>query len=170
MEERQVTKMGGNVVTLVGSALQVGDVAPDFMVLNTDLLPKSLEDYQGKIKLISVVPSLDTGVCDAQTRKFNEMATDFSPEIEVLTISMDLPFAQKRWCGAAGIERVETLSDHRFASFGENYGVLIQELRLLNRSIFIIDKSDMIQYVEIVGENHNHPNYEAALTALNTLT
>lgn len=169
MQERQVTKMGGNVITLVGPELQIGDVAPDFTVLNNDLLPKGLEDYQGKVKLISVVPSLDTRVCDAQTRKFNEMATEFSPEIEVLTISMDLPFAQKRWCGAAGIDRVETLSDHRFGSFGENYGVLISEMRLLNRSIFLIDKSDLLRYVEIVEENHNHPDYEAALEALNLL-
>ncbi|MFW5715796.1 MAG: thiol peroxidase [bacterium] len=169
MQERQVTKMGGNVITLVGPELQTGDIAPDFTVLNNDLLPKSLEDYQGKVKLISVVPSLDTGVCDAQTRKFNEIAAGLSPEIEVLTISMDLPFAQKRWCGAAGIDRVETLSDHRFAAFGENYGVLIQELRLLNRSIFIIDKSDIIQYIEIVQENHNHPDYDAALEALNAV-
>ncbi len=169
MQERQVTKMGGNVITLIGPELREGDVAPDFTVLDNNLLPKSLEDYQSKIKLISVVPSLDTGVCDAQTRKFNELASDFSPEIEVLTISMDLPFAQKRWCGATGIDRVETLSDHRFASFGENYGVLINELRLLNRSIFLIDKSDIIRYVEIVEENHNHPDYEAALEALKSL-
>ena len=169
MEERQVTKMGGNIITLIGPELQVGDTAPDFTVLNNDLLPTTLEDYQGKVKLISVVPSLDTGVCDAQTRKFNEMATDFSPEIEVLTISMDLPFAQKRWCGAAGIDRVQTLSDHYYASFGENYGVLINELRLLNRSIFLIDKTDIIRYIEIVKENHNHPNYDAALEALNSL-
>ena len=169
MQERQVTKMGGNVITLVGPELQAGDIAPDFTVLNNDLLPKSLEDYQGKLKLISVVPSLDTGVCDTQTRKFNEAAADFSPDIEVLTISMDLPFAQKRWCGAAGIDRVETLSDHRFAAFGENYGVLIKELRLLNRSIFVIDRSDIIQYIEIVSENHNHPDYEAALEAVNGL-
>ena len=169
MQERQVTKMGGNVITLIGPELREGDVAPDFTVLDNNLLPKSLEDYQGKIKLISVVPSLDTGVCDAQTRKFNELASDLSPEIEVLTISMDLPFAQKRWCGAAGIDRVETLSDHRFASFGENYGVLINELRLLNRSIFLIDKSDMVRYVEIVEENHNHPDYDAALDALKSL-
>lgn len=169
MESRQITKMGGNVITLVGPELRVGDPAPDFTVLDNDLLPRSLEDFQGKIKLISVVPSLDTGVCDAQTRKFNELASEFSPEIEVLTISMDLPFAQKRWRGAAGIERVETLSDHRYASFGENYGVLIDELRLLNRSIFLIDKEDQIRYIEIVEENLNHPNYDQALEALASL-
>ena len=169
MEERQVTKMGGNIITLLGSELKAGDQAPDFTVLDNDLLPKSLEDFQGKIKLISVVPSLDTSVCDLQTRRFNELAVDFSPEIEVLTISMDLPFAQKRWCGAAGVDRVETLSDHRYAVFGENYGVLIKELRLLNRSIFIIDQEDIIRYVELVEENHNHPDYDAALAALGEL-
>ncbi|HDQ14283.1 MAG TPA: thiol peroxidase [Sediminispirochaeta sp.] len=169
MEERQSTKMGGNIITLIGPQLAVGDQAPDFVVLDNSLMPKELADFQGKTKLISVVPSLDTGVCDAQTRKFNEIATGFSPEVEVLTISMDLPFAQKRWCGAAGVDRVETLSDHRYASFGENYGVLIKELRLLNRSIFLIDKDDIIRYIEIVEENHNHPNYEEALAAVESL-
>ncbi len=169
MEERQVSKMGGNVITLVGPELQVGERAPDFTVLDNDLLPKSLEDFQGKIKLISAVPSLDTGVCDLQTRKFNELAAGLSPEVEVLTISMDLPFAQKRWCNLSGSSRVETLSDHRYASFGENYGILIKELRLLNRSIFLLDKDDNIRYIEIIEENHNHPDYDSAMEALRAL-
>ncbi|MFP4618479.1 MAG: thiol peroxidase, partial [Spirochaetaceae bacterium] len=118
MQERQTTKMGGNDITLLGPVLKVGDKAPDFTVLDTDLIPKTINDYEGKTLLISVVPSLDTGVCDMQTRKFNEMAADLSQDVAVLTVSMDLPFAQKRWCGAAGIERVETLSDHRWADFG----------------------------------------------------
>ncbi len=164
--ERQETKMGGNVITLVGPKLQPGDAAPDFTVLDNDLLPKTLEDYKGKIKLISVIPSIDTGVCAVQTRKFNEAAADFSGDVAVLTVSMDLPFAQKRWCGAEGIDRVETLSDHKYASFGENYGVLIKELRLLNRSIFIVDKNDKITYIEMVEENHDHPDYDEALDAL----
>ncbi len=166
MQERQVTKMGGNEITLVGPALKVGEQAPDFTVLDTDLLPKTLQDYEGKVKLMSVVPSLDTGVCDMQTKKFNELATDFSNDVVVLTISMDLPFAQKRWCGAAGVERVETLSDHRWANFGEKFGVLIKELRLLNRSIFILDKENTIRYEELVEENHNHPDYDSAIEAL----
>jgi thiol peroxidase len=166
MQERQVTKMGGNDITLVGPSLKVGDKAPDFTALDTDLLPKTLQDYEGKVKLISVVPSLDTGVCDMQTRKFNELATDLSDDVVVLTVSMDLPFAQKRWCGAAGVDRVETLSDHRWADFGEKFGVLIQELRLLNRSIFIVDKEGAIRYVELVEENHNHPDYDSAIEAL----
>jgi thiol peroxidase len=164
--ERQETKMGGNVITLVGPKLQPGDTAPDFTVLDNDLLPKTLEDYKGKIKLISVIPSIDTGVCAVQTRKFNEAASDFSGDVAVLTVSMDLPFAQKRWCGAEGIDRVETLSDHKYASFGENYGVLIKELRLLNRAIFIVDKNDKITYIEMVEENHDHPDYDGALDAL----
>ncbi len=166
MQERQETKMGGNDITLVGPSLKVGEKAPDFTALDTDLLPKTLQDYEGKVKLISVVPSLDTGVCDMQTRKFNELATDFSDDVVVLTVSMDLPFAQKRWCGAAGVDRVETLSDHRWADFGEKYGVLIKELRLLNRSIFLVDKEGTIRYVELVEENHNHPDYDSAIEAL----
>jgi len=169
MQERQVTKMGGNIITLEGPELHVGDPAPDFTVLSVDLLPKTLDDFQGKIKLISAVPSLDTGVCDLQTKKFNELAAELSPEIEILTISMDLPFAQKRWCNITGSERVETLSDHRYASFAENYGVLIKELRLINRSIFLLDKDDKIRYIEIVEENHNHPDYDSAMEALRNL-
>jgi thiol peroxidase len=167
--ERQVTKMGDNLITLIGPELETGEQAPDFIVLDTDLMPKQLDDYTGKIKLISVVPSLDTKVCDLQTRKFNEMAVDFDENVVVLTISMDLPFAQKRWCGNAQINRVITLSDHRFASFGENYGVLIKELRLLNRSIFLLDENDTIRYIEIVEENHNHPDYDKAIAALQNM-
>ena len=164
--ERKNVYMGGNLITLAGTELEVGDKAPDFDVLDNQLLPKSLGDYYGKIKLISVVPSLDTRVCDLQTRRFNEEAAKLSEDVVVLTISMDLPFAQARWCGAAGADKVITLSDHRYASFGENYGVLIEELRLLNRSIFIIDKDNIIRYIQIVQENHDHPDYEDALKAL----
>ncbi len=164
--ERSVTTMAGNSVTLVGPDLKVGDKAPDFTVLDNDLNPKTLSDFSGKKKLISVVPSLDTGVCDAQTRRFNEAASSFGENIVVLTISMDLPFAQARWCGAAGVDRVVTLSDHRDADFGQRYGLLIKELRLLNRSIFIVDESDVIRYIEIVEENTNHPDYNAALAAM----
>lgn len=164
--ERQVTKMGGNPVTLVGPELEVGDKAPDFTVLDNGLEPKSLKDFKGKIKIISVVPSLDTKVCDMQTRRFNEIAAGFSDEIVVLTISMDLPFAQERWCGAAGVDRVVTLSDHRDASFGENYGLLIKELRLLNRAVLIIDADDVVRYIQVVEENHDLPDYDSALEAL----
>jgi len=158
--------MGGNLITLTGPVLKVGDEAPDFTVLDNQLLPKSLADFFGKIKLISVVPSLDTRICDLQTRRFNAEASRLSEEVAILTISMDLPFAQARWCGAAEVDKVITLSDHRYASFGENYGVLIEELRLLSRSIFIIDKKNIIRYIQLVEENHNPPDYEDALKAL----
>jgi thiol peroxidase len=170
MEERQTTQMNGNDITLQGPQLRVGDQAPDFMALDIDLMPKSLEDYEGKIKFISAVPSLDTGVCDSHTKKLNEFAADFSEDVALLTISMDLPFAQKRWLNATGSSRVELLSDHRLANFGEEYGILIKELRLLNRSIFIVDRDNIIRYLEIVQENHNHPDYGSALEALKSIS
>jgi thiol peroxidase len=167
--ERQITKMGGNPITLVGPELKVGESAPDFTVIDNALNPKSLKDFEGKIKMISVVPSLDTKVCDMQTRRFNEMAVGFSDNVVVLTISMDLPFAQGRWCGAAGVDRVITLSDHLEASFGNNYGLLIKELRLLNRAVLLIDTGNVIRYIEIVEENHELPNYEKVLEALSKI-
>jgi len=167
--ERSTTTMGGNAITLIGPELKVNDQAPDFTVLDTDLMPKTLTDFKGKKKLISVVPSLDTGVCDAQTRRFNEEAAKLGDDVVILTISVDLPFAQKRWCGAAGVDQVVTLSDHRDVDFGQRYGLLIKELRLLNRAIFIIDEKDVIRYIEIVGENTEHPDYDSALSTLGKL-
>ncbi len=152
-------------VTLLGNEIKVGDTAPNFTVLNNDLQEVSLDDYKGKKKLISVVPSIDTGVCSDQTRRFNEEAEKLD-NVHVLTISMDLPFAQKRWCAAEGIENLDTLSDHRDADFGEKYGVLIKELRLLARSIFVVDSNDKVTYVEYVEEVSNHPDYESALEAI----
>lgn len=154
----------GNPVTLLGSEVKVGDQAPQFSVLANDLSEVTLANTKGKIRLISVVPSVDTGVCDAQTRKFNEEASGLD-NVEVLTVSVDLPFAQKRWCAASGLENVQTLSDHRDLSFGEAYGVVMQELRLLARSVFVVDSNDQIVYVEYVGEGTDHPNYEAAIEA-----
>ncbi|ALS21015.1 MULTISPECIES: thiol peroxidase [Paenibacillus] len=159
----------GNPITLVGTQVKVGDKAPDFTVNKNLLETASLADYAGKVKLISVVPSLDTGVCDAQTRRFNEEAAKLGDNVVVLTISVDLPFAQSRWCGAAGIDKVITLSDYKNHSFGKNYGVLIDELRLLMRSIFVIDANDTIQYVEYLSEMTDHPNYEAAIEAVKKL-
>lgn len=156
---------GGNPVTLVGNEINIGDQAPNFTVLANDLSEVSLEDYKGQKVLISVVPSIDTGVCDAQTRRFNEEASKLS-DVKVLTISVDLPFAQNRYCAAQGIDNVQVLSDHREVSFGEKYGVLIKELRLLARSIFVVDSSGKVTYKEIVSEVTNHPNYEAALEAV----
>lgn len=155
---------GGNAVTLIGNEVKVGDKAPNFTVLANDLSPVTLEDTKGSVRLISVVPSLDTGVCDAQTRRFNEEASKLD-NVKILTVSVDLPFAQKRWCGAAGIENVQTLSDHRDLSFGEAFGVAIQELRLLARAVFVVDSNDTVTYAEYVSEVTNHPNYEAALEA-----
>ena len=152
----------GNPVTLVGNQLQVGDDAPNFTVINTALEEKTLTDYDGKIKLISVVPSVDTGVCAVQTKRFNEEA-DKLPNVQILTISMDLPFAQSRWCSAEGVSNLEMLSDHREADFGKKYGVLIEELRLLSRSIFVVNEENKVTYVEYVPEVGNHPDYDAAL-------
>ncbi|MEI4829620.1 thiol peroxidase [Bacillus sp. FJAT-53711] len=154
----------GNPITLVGTEVKVGDQAPNFQVLANDLSPVTLETYKGAVKLISVVPSIDTGVCDAQTRRFNEDAAGIA-NAKVLTISVDLPFAQKRWCAANGLENVVTLSDHRDLSFGEAYGVVMKELRLLARAVFVVDSNDKVVYVEYVSEGTSHPNYEAALEA-----
>ncbi|WP_010099190.1 thiol peroxidase [Ornithinibacillus scapharcae] len=151
-------------VTLIGSELKVGDQAPDFKALDNDLEEKMLSDYKGKIKLISVVPSIDTGVCSIQTNRFNEEAKKLD-NVQVLTISMDLPFAQKRWREVNQVEDLNMLSDHRDADFGEKYGVLIKELRLLARSIFVVDSNDKITYVEYVSEVSDHPDYDKALEA-----
>ncbi|WP_107838070.1 thiol peroxidase [Metasolibacillus meyeri] len=165
----QVTFKNGPV-TLLGNEVKVGDKAPDFTVLANDLSAVTLKDSEGKVRLFSIVPSLDTGVCDAQTRKFNEAAAELGDNVVIYTVSMDLPFAQKRWCGAAGIEAVQTVSDHRDASFGEAYGVHIKELRLLTRAVFIVDAEGTVTYVEYVPEATDHPNYEAAIEAVKALT
>lgn len=167
MEERSgIITSGGNPLTLLGKEIKVGDQAPDFRVLDNNLKPVSLSTYSGKTILISSVPSLDTSVCDMETRRFNEEAGKLGDDVIILTISMDLPFAQKRWCGAAGVDRVITLSDHREADFGTKYGVLIKELRLLARAVFLVDKERVIRYVEIVPEVSSEPNYEAAIEAI----
>ena len=166
MEDKKVVTMKGNPLTLVGNPVKVGDSAPVFEVLANDLSPVKLSSFQGKICLISSVPSLDTGVCDIQTRKFNEQAGALGDKVVVLTISMDLPFAQQRWCGAAGVKNVQTLSDHRKAEFGKAFGVLIDELRLLARAVFIVDAEGTIQYIQIVDELTHEPNYDEAIEAL----
>ncbi|RFU66220.1 thiol peroxidase [Peribacillus glennii] len=153
-----------NPVTLAGSEVKVGDQAPDFTVLANDLSEVKLSDSKGTVRIISVVPSIDTGVCDAQTRRFNEDASKIG-NVQVLTISVDLPFAQKRWCAASGLDNVQVLSDHRDLSFGEAYGVIMQDLRLLARSVFVVDSSDKVVYAEYVSEGTSHPNYEAAIEA-----
>ena len=166
MEERSgIITMKGNPLTLVGKALKEGDAAPDFEVLDNDLAPVNFDSFRGKVCVVSSVPSLDTPVCDMETRRFNEEAGNLGPDIRVLTISMDLPFAQTRWCGAAGVDKVVTLSDHRGASFGMAYGVLIKELRLLARAVFVIDVTGIIRHIEIVKELTEEPDYEAVLKA-----
>ena len=162
---RGAVKFKGNPMTLIGPELKPGAKAPDFEALATDLSTVSLSGLKGKPVLISVTPSLDTPVCDTQAKRFNEEAAKL-PGAVVLNISMDLPFAQRRWCGAANADRIKTLSDHRDASFGTAYGALIQELRLLARSIFIVDAGGTLRYVEYVPEVTAHPNYDAALAAI----
>ncbi|WP_245683808.1 thiol peroxidase [Vulcanibacillus modesticaldus] len=164
MEERNgIVTFAGNPVTLLGPEIKVGDKAPDFTVVDNSLKPVSLSDFDG-VKLISVVPSLDTPVCDAQTRRFNEEAANLNAT--VLTISVDLPFAQKRWCGAAGIDRVITLSDYQSMSFGKAYGTYIKDLRLEARAIFVLNSENEVIYVEYVKEVTDHPNYEKAIQAV----
>ena len=156
----------GNPLTLVGDEVKVGDPAPEVELLDNDLKPVKLSSYRGKVLIIASVPSLDTPVCDLETRRFNDEAANLGSDIEILTISMDLPFAQKRWCGAAGVKRLRTLSDHREAAFGQAYGVLIKELRLLARAVFIIDREGTMQYEQLVKEVTSEPNYEEVLQAL----
>jgi len=170
MEERtgKIT-MQGNPLTLLGKELKVGDKAPDFELLDNDLKSVNLSAFRNKVLVISSVPSLDTPVCDMETRRFNEEAGKLGDKVTVLTISMDLPFAQKRWCGAAGVERVTTLSDHRDAKFGEAYGVLIKGLRLLARAVFVVDKNGVVQYIQLVKEVTKEPDYEAVINAVKKL-
>ena len=156
--------MKGNPLTLIGPELQAGDHAPDFSVVDGTLSPVNLEKTGHNVRIISVVPSLDTPVCDLQTKRFNEEAAQM-PGVDIVTISMDLPFAQKRWCGAFGVDRIKMLSDHRSGSFGEAYGTLIKDLRIESRAIFVLDKDNLIRHVEYVKEVADHPNYDAALAA-----
>ncbi len=167
MNERQgIITMRGNPLTLIGNEVKVGGTAPDFTVVDNNLAPVKFSSFRGKTCILSSVPSLDTPVCDMETRKFNEEAGRLGSDVTVLTISMDLPFAQKRWCGAAGVTKVQTLSDYRDASFGMAYGVLIKELRLLARAVFLVDKGGKIQYLELVKEVSKEPDYESVLKAL----
>jgi len=170
MNERSgIITFKGNPFTLLGPALKVGDKAPEFSVVDNGLAAVSLASSAGKIRIISCVPSLDTPVCDTETRRFNQEAANLPGDVLVLTISLDLPFAQKRWCGAAGIDKVTTLSDYRERSFGQNYGVLIKELLLLTRAIFVIDGEGVIRYIQIVPEVTSEPDYAAVIAAAKQL-
>ena len=167
MNERPAAvTMQGNPLTLVGQQRKVGDKAPDFTVVANDLTDLSLSDFAGQTLVISAVPSLDTPVCDRETRRFNKEAAALGPHVKILTVSMDLPFAQKRWCGAAEVDRVVTASDHRDASFGKAYGVLIKELRLLARCVFVVDSGGMIRHIDLCKEVTSEPNYDAVLEAV----
>lgn len=170
MSERTgVISFQGNPLTLLGTELKVGDKAPGFSVVDNGLAPVSLENYNGKIKIICSVPSLDTPVCDTETRRFNQEAAGLPGDIAVLTVSQDLPFAQGRWCGAAGIDKVVTLSDYRDRSFGNAYGVQIKELMLLTRAVFVLDANDIIKYIQVVPEITAEPDYAAAIAAVKNL-
>ncbi len=170
MQERpQVITMKGSPLTLLGPELQTGDAAPEFRVVDNDLSPVTLKDFKHKVLIISTVPSLDTPVCDMETRRFNTEAANLGNEVKIVTASMDLPFAQKRWCGAAGVEQVMTVSDYQEASLGQNFGVLIKELRLLARGVFVLDQSRIIRYVQLVPEVTEEPNYEPILQAAKDL-
>ena len=164
MERPGATTLRGNPFTLVGPQLEPGDPAPDFTLVDNALKPVTLADTGNHVRIISVIPSLDTPVCDAQTKRFNEEAAKL-PGVDILTVSMDLPFAQKRWCGAFGVDNVKMLSDHREGSFGSHYGTLIKELRIESRAIFVVDRTNTVSYAEYVKEVADFPNYEAALAA-----
>ena len=159
----------GNPLTLIGPILNVGDKAPAFQLLANNLSVVPLSDSRGKIRLVSVAPSLDTPVCDMQTRTFNEALDALGDGVVGYTVSADLPFAQARWCGAAGVTNMKTLSDHRDMAFGNAYGTHIKELRLESRAVFVMDGDDTIQYVEYVKEITQHPDYDAALAAVRRL-
>ena len=168
-ERTGIVTMKGNPVTLVGNEVKAGDAAPDFEVVANDLSAVKFSSYRGKVCIVSAVPSLDTPVCDMETRRFNSEADNLGSDIAILTISTDLPFAQSRWCGAAGVDKVVTLSDHRNTEFGTAYGVLIKDLRLLARAIFVVDRDGTLQYVQLVKEITEEPDYDAVLSAAKEL-
>jgi thioredoxin-dependent peroxiredoxin len=164
MKERVgVTVMKGNSLTLLGEDIKVGDKAPDFSVVANDLSPFTFSSMKGKTCILLSVPSIDTPVCDIEVRRFNKEATSLGSDVHILMVSMDLPFAQKRWCGAASIDRVVTLSDHKDASFGTSYGMLIKEVRLLARGVFVVDKKGIIQHAQLVKELTSEPDYNSVL-------
>lgn len=169
-EERTgIVTLKGNPLTLIGPEIKVGDPAPDFKMNEGLGHVVTLNTYEGKIKVFNVIVSVDTPVCDVQTKRFSQEAAKFPEDVEVITVSMDLPFAMSRYCGNAGIENLKNLSDYQFASFGEAYGTLIKENRLLARAIFVVDKDNIVRYVEYVPEVGQEPDYDAALEVVNSL-
>ncbi len=165
-----VVKMGGNAVTLRGQAIAAGMKAPDFKAVTQDLGNFQLyQDTAGKIKVISVAPSIDTGICSLQTIRFNQEAAELKEHVDIVTITVDLPFAQKRYCAAEGIENIHVVSDHKDLDFGEQYGFVIDELRLLARGIVVVDRENQVRYVEYVPEVSTHPDYDQALEVIRSL-
>ena len=160
---------GGKPAALLGNELKVGDAAPDFTAVGNDLKPVALSQLKGKVVVVASVPSLDTPTCDLETRRFNAEAVKLGPDVVILTVSMDLPFAQKRWCGAAGVDRVVTVSDHRDASFGIGYGVLLKDVRLLAGAVFVLDRQGVIRYMQLVKETGTEPDYAPVLQAVKEL-
>ena len=161
---------GGNPLTLTGEEIKVGAIAPNFTAINQNLTPFDFyKETEGKIVVISAVPSVDTSVCEFQTTHFNQEATNLSDKVFIVTISVDLPFAQQRFCGAHGIENIAVVSDHRALDFGQKYGFILDEVRLLERGVVIIDQNREVKYVEYLEEVANHPNYDAALEAVKSL-
>ncbi len=169
MERPGATTLKGNPLTLVGPELKPGDAAPEFEAVDNKLQPVSLTKTGNKIRIFSVVPSLDTPVCDMQTKRFNDESAKL-PNVDVYSISMDLPFAQSRWCDAFGVDHIKMISDHKSGSFGEHYGTLIKELRIESRAIFVVDEANKVRYVEYVKEVGDHPNYDAVLAAVRSLS
>jgi len=165
-ERKNIVKSKGNPLTLLGNEVNVGDKAPEATVLDENLQPVSLSDFKGKVILLATVPSLDTPVCDTETRRFNKEAADLGDDVVILTVSMDLPFAQKRWCGAAGIDKVKVYSDYRDASLGNAFGILIKELRLLARTVFVIDREGVVKYIQYVEETGTEPDYAEVMEAV----
>ncbi len=170
MERANAVTMKGNPLTLVGPELKAGDKAPDFTLLDNNLNPVKLSDSKGHVRLMSIVPSLDTKVCDIQTVTFNRKAAEIPGNVKIYTISVDLPFAQSRYCAAKAVDKLQTLSDYKDVSFGTSYGLLIKELRLLARAVVIVDQDDIVRYVQLVPEVGNEPNYDDALAALKKVT
>ena len=162
-ERTNVVTFKGGPLTLIGPELKAGNKAPDFRLIDTGMKPVTLADSKGKTRLLSVVPSIDTPVCDLQTKRFNQEASKLPANVAVITVSMDLPFAQGRWCGLSGADKIQMLSDYREHAFGQAYGVLIKELQLLSRSVFVIGPDDKVQYAEYVKEITEHPDYGKVL-------
>lgn len=167
-ERTNAITLKGNPLTLLGNEIKVGDTAPDATVVANDLSEVKISSYKGKKLIISAVPSLDTPVCDLETKRFNQEAAGLK-DVVILTVSADLPFAQKRWCAGAGVSNVVTLSDYRYGAFGENYGVMIKGLKILARCVFVVDAAGKVRYVQLVKEVATEPDYAAVLSAVKSL-